>query len=110
MKLSRDASMKALGQAQAREQEAVDLYGKCLEEATNESTKVILSMLVSEERKHYAIVSKLMEDAERDTLPSMKTDETASAKEILEKAFGHVSMSDFSAEKATSGGKFCSLM
>ena len=93
--------MKALRQAQAREQEAVDLYGKCLAEATNESTKAILSMLVDEEKKHYAIVSKLLDDAERDAVSLMETDSAASAKETLEKAFGHVSMSDFSAEKAS---------
>ena len=101
MKLSSDASTKALKQAQAREREAVELYGKCLIEATNESTKVILATLVNEEKKHFLIVSQLVEDAEKNSVPTVKPADTVSTKESLEKAFRHVSMSDFSAEKAS---------
>jgi Ni,Fe-hydrogenase III component G len=101
LKFSSEESITGLKQAKAREHESAELYGKCLAEATNESTKEILQMLVDEEKKHYSIVSRLVEDAEKNRAPSVETGETATARETIEKAFKHISLSDFSAEKAS---------
>ena len=100
MKFSSRESIKAIEQAQYREKEAVDLYERCFESAANEGVRTILRMLAAEEQKHYRIMVQLAADAQTDNLPAVDTGTGESAREVFDKAFAHISMSDFTADGA----------
>ncbi len=101
-KFSSRESILALEGAKIREQESVELYTQCHDKATNQGTKAILSEIVQEEQKHYAIVSKLLEQAMDDSsVPSVDVEETPSAREFLENTFKHVALKNFHPEHAS---------
>lgn len=95
-------SILALEGAKLREQESIDMYQQFHDSAINQGTKAILAELVKEERNHYAILSKLLEQAKSGvSTPSVEIGETTSAQEFLEKTFKHVTLKDFHPEHAS---------
>lgn len=101
MKFDNPDSITALKQAQSREQEAFQLYEECYAKAANESTRVVLAILVEEEKKHYEIVTGMVNDAEAGREASVTAGETSSAQDIIASSFTHAAMADFNAEHAT---------
>jgi rubrerythrin len=90
MMLSSKESIATLTFALTREIESRDYYRSCLDIATIPGTRVVLEQLVSDEQRHYAIVSRLIEEANgNDTPGAVDTVETGDTRTLLESQFGH---------------------
>ena len=102
MEFTNSESIRVLEYAHAREKEAVEFYEDCLEKVQNPGTVAILKILIEEEKKHYKILSDMLKEAkEKGDTGNIKTLDTGSPKERLDKAFAHQNVDDFPAETAS---------
>ena len=103
MKLSSPESLRIMEQALTRENETASFYTDCLKKAGHPSTVSILKDLVNDEKRHAKIVASLIEEARKES-PAlvMKTPETETAKNRLDRALSGRAMNDvgFSPETA----------
>ena len=105
MKLNSGSSYKILEYAAQREKETRDFYIECLEKATIPGTRRLIEGLVADEKRHYNIVMKLLDEAKLGGDASeVKTFATEDAQIRITSAFPHeMADANFAAESATVG-------
>jgi len=101
MKLASEKSIQALEYAARREDESLKFYSECLDKAKLPGTAAILSGLVDDEKKHKAMVEKLLAAA-RKALPvkDIAAGGGGAAETRMKEAFPHAMAEDagFAAE------------
>lgn len=90
MDFASDTSVAILSYAQKRELETRAFYESCLAAATTAAAKRVLERLIEDEKDHYRIVTRLLENARKQGAPGAldlpKTEETRA---FLETQFSH---------------------
>ncbi len=104
MKLASEKTIGIIEYAIGRENESLQFYTACLDKAKTEGTKTVLSGLVEDEKKHKAMMEKLLKAArESFSVDDIQTESGPGARERLNEAFPHGSVkdADFEAESAS---------
>ena len=95
MKLSSPESFRILEQALTRENETALYYTDCLKKTGHPGAVSILKDLVNDEKRHAKIVASLIEEARKESPDIvMKTPETETAKNRLDRALSGKAMND----------------
>jgi rubrerythrin len=87
MKFHSKESVSALEYAANKELETENFYRQILDKINNPGAITILKGLVEDEKKHYAIVMRLLKETTEGNPPSIEMIESEAAKVRLERAF-----------------------
>jgi rubrerythrin len=94
MKFQSEESVKALEYAAEKELETEDFYRRLLNKVHHPGVITVLKSMVEDEKRHYAIVMKLLKETSEGKTPSVEMIRSDAAKIRLERSFSQSAMGD----------------